>query len=66
MTTPFKPSCQPLILQRQIILYENITLYNGSQISINIFFLLLTWVSGQLARTSTNSTGPEVNDHVRL
>ena len=24
------------------------------------------WVSGQLARTSINPTGPEVNDHVSL
>jgi hypothetical protein len=33
-----------------------------------IFFIFfsLTWVSGQLARTSTNLTGPEVNDHVSL
>ena len=31
-----------------------------------IYFFLLTWVSGQFARTSTNSTGPEVNDPVRL
>jgi hypothetical protein len=28
------------------------------------FFFLLTWVFWQLAHTSTNFTGPEVNDHV--
>jgi len=31
----------------------------------NNFFSLM-WVSGQLARTSINPTGPEVNDHVSL
>jgi len=31
-----------------------------------IFFFSLTLVSGQLARISTNSTGPEVNNHVSL
>jgi len=31
-----------------------------------LFFFSLTWVSGQLACTSTNPTGPEVNDHVSL
>jgi hypothetical protein len=30
------------------------------------FFFSLMWVYGQLARTSTNSTGPEVNDYVSL
>jgi hypothetical protein len=30
------------------------------------FFFSLTWVFGQLARTSTNPTGPEVNDHISL
>jgi len=30
----------------------------------NFFFFSLTWVFGQLARTLTNPTGPEVNDHV--
>jgi hypothetical protein len=36
--------------------------------SFIIFFLFfsLMWVSGQLARTSTNPTGPEVNDHISL
>jgi len=29
-------------------------------------FVLLMWVSGQLRRTSTNFTGPEVNDYVSL
>jgi hypothetical protein len=31
-----------------------------------VFFFSLTWVSGQFARTSTNLTGPKVNDHVSL
>jgi len=30
------------------------------------FFLVLRGCPGQLARTSTNPTGPEVNDHVSL
>ena len=30
------------------------------------FYFSLTWETGQLARTSTNPTGPKVNDHVRL
>jgi hypothetical protein len=41
-----------------------------SKIIKNLFhyytFFLLTWVSGQLAHTSTNPTGPEVNGHVSL
>ena len=28
--------------------------------------LLLTWVSGQLARISINPTNPEVNDYISL
>jgi hypothetical protein len=31
-----------------------------------LFFFSLTWMLSQLARTSTNPTGPEVNDHVSL
>ena len=30
------------------------------------FFFSLTWCLGQFACTSTNPTGPEVNDHVSL
>jgi hypothetical protein len=36
-----------------------------SKIIFEQSFFSLTWV-GQLARTSTNPTGPEVNDHVSL
>jgi hypothetical protein len=32
----------------------------------SFFFFLLRGCPGQLARTSTNPTGPEVNDHVSL
>ena len=32
----------------------------------HFLFFSLTWVFGQLVRTSTNPTSPEVNDHVSL
>jgi hypothetical protein len=33
---------------------------------IIFLLLLLAWCLGQLAGTSTNSTSPEINDHVSL
>jgi hypothetical protein len=32
----------------------------------SLYLFSLIWVSGQLARTSINPTGPEVNNHVSL
>jgi hypothetical protein len=32
----------------------------------SLIFFSLTGRPGQLARTSTNTTGPEINDHVSL
>jgi hypothetical protein len=46
--------------------YANyVAIWQGST-SLLTFVFSLTWVSGQLARTSTNLIGPEVNDYVSL
>jgi hypothetical protein len=41
--------------------YQNLGIMGGWN-----FFFSLMWVFGQFVCTSTNSIGPEVNDHVSL
>jgi hypothetical protein len=40
--------------------------FTHAYIYIYIYFLVQRGCPGQLTRTSTNPTGPEVNDHVSL